>query len=230
MVVALEDAGFQSLDPPDGAPLAVTWKNRTGRRGRPRIEIDAQFLASASQIRGPTDLATSLPCGSRTVRRRQLEQGVREHGVRVYEDVVAEDGQIARTWTSANAALPRDQVSDEQLDQLMHGILQMFPNFGRSLIQGSLRSQGIFVPRARIRESFVRVHGPPPNFGDRHITRRIYNVAGTNSLWHHDGYHGESHSLCYRQLANLVFSIDSVEVCDPCLHRWILPLPYRSTS
>lgn len=191
MVVALEDAGIQSLDPPSGAPIAVTWKNYTGKRGRPRIEIDPQFLSSASQLRGPTDMATSLPCGARTVRRRQIEQAVRQPGVRVYEDVAAPNGHTTRTWTSANAALTQDDVSDEDLDHYMHGILQMFPHFGRSLIQGSLRSQGINVSRARVRESFVRVHGPAPNFGDRRIKRRAYNVAGANSLWHHDGYHGK---------------------------------------
>ncbi|KAJ7730009.1 hypothetical protein DFH07DRAFT_781776 [Mycena maculata] len=45
MVTALDLACHESMDPPDGGPLVVTRRVRTGRRGRPRIEIDAQFLS-----------------------------------------------------------------------------------------------------------------------------------------------------------------------------------------
>lgn len=48
------------------------------------------------------------------------------------------------------------------------------------------------MPRERIIESYLRVYGTPGVFGDRAIHRRVYTVAGANSLWHHDGQHGMS--------------------------------------
>ncbi|THH13742.1 hypothetical protein EUX98_g9686, partial [Antrodiella citrinella] len=49
---------------------------------------------------------------------------------------------------------------------------------------------GHHVPRERLTLSYARVHGTPGIFGARTIHRRQYNVAGANSLWHHDGQHG----------------------------------------
>jgi hypothetical protein len=64
------------------------------------------------------------------------------------------------------------------------------------MIDGHLKFLGHYLPRARIQESYARVHGPPVSaFGARHIECRVYNVRGYNSLCHHDGQHGENNSL-----------------------------------
>ncbi|KIY61682.1 hypothetical protein CYLTODRAFT_325120, partial [Cylindrobasidium torrendii FP15055 ss-10] len=57
-------------------------------------------------------------------------------------------------------------------------------------ITGHLRHLGLTVPRERIREAYERVMGAPASLVNRSITRRVYRVAGPNSLWHHDGQHG----------------------------------------
>jgi hypothetical protein len=76
-------------------------------------------------------------------------------------------------------------------------ILQMFPTFGRRMIDGHLQYLGHHVPRKRLQASYARVNGPPVSaFGVRSITRRVYNVPGYNSLAHHDGQHGK----CYSEL------------------------------
>ena len=46
------------------------------------------------------------------------------------------------------------------------------------------------VSEARVRDSLERVSGVPGTFGGRRVHRRRYQVAGANSLWHHDGQHG----------------------------------------
>jgi len=57
---------------------------------------------------------------------------------------------------------------------------------------GCLKGSGHHVPRECIAESFLRVHGTPGGFGQHTIHHKVYKVAGANSLWHHDGQHGQS--------------------------------------
>jgi hypothetical protein len=72
-------------------------------------------------------------------------------------------------------------------------ILTQYPRFGRRMIDGQLCHMGVIVPRSCIQASYSRVHGLPiAAFGVHHITRRVYNVKGYNSLMHHDGQHSMS--------------------------------------
>ncbi|KAJ7886989.1 hypothetical protein B0H13DRAFT_2342636 [Mycena leptocephala] len=66
MVSDLDLACHESMDPPDAAPLVVARHILTGRRGRPRVEIDAQFLRAALELRGPTGIAPEVGVSSRT--------------------------------------------------------------------------------------------------------------------------------------------------------------------
>jgi len=52
-----------------------------------------------------------------------------------------------------------------------------------------LQSQGFYVTRQRIIDSFLRDNGATAEFGRQRIERRPYSVPGPNSLWHHDGNH-----------------------------------------
>ena len=47
-------------------------------------------------------------------------------------------------------------ITDSDLDELIRGLRQGFPNSGISMILGHLRSRNIFVQRQRVRESLVR--------------------------------------------------------------------------
>lgn len=190
MVKALDEACHRSMDPPSMPAPAVTHRHRTGRPGRPRIEIDPAFLANALVHRGPHMLEHVTNCSSRTIRRRALEQGLVQPGLPVFTEQIEEDGTITRLHTSTTAAT--SNLSDEQLDTLIAATLEAFPQFGRSMLRGSLRAAGHRVPMDRITASYLRVHGSPGAFGERAIHRKTYAVPGANSLWHHDGQHGKS--------------------------------------
>lgn len=188
MVHDLDEASHQSSDPPDAHSLVVVQHSRSGGPGRPRLEIDPQWLSFALDLQGPTRIAQLLNCSARSVRRRALELGLVLPGPPVRQEVVQDDGTTAVQYTSSSA--PVSTLSDADLDLLIASILETFPDFGQHMIGGHLRSQGHRVPRERIAASYVRVHGAPGVFGGRRIARRVYRVAGPNSLSHHDGQHG----------------------------------------
>jgi hypothetical protein len=187
MVAALDLARHESLDPPDAPPLVVAHRVRTGRRGRPRIEINSNFLSAALDLRGPTGIAPELGVSSRTIRRRALEAGLVEAGAPVFQPHVNPDGGIEHVHTSTTP--PVSLISDNELDALIASTLESFPQFGRRMIRGHLKSQGYRIPNERISLSYLRVHGAPAIFGDRQISRKHYRVPGPLSLAHLDGQH-----------------------------------------
>ena len=146
-------------------------------------------MEGALELRGPTHLGPIFDCSSRTVRRRALEAGLVQPCPPVY--VTYEDpdsGQSLRFYRSSTA--PMSQLTDQELDIIMHHILEIFPSFGRRMITGQIREMGHHVSRERIRASYERVMGTPAGLTARLIGRRTYRVPGPNSLWHHDGQHG----------------------------------------
>lgn len=187
MVNALDAACHQSSDPAESTAVVAS-RASTGRRGRPRVEIDPAFLAQSLELRGPTHLAPIFNCHPRTVRRRALELQLVQPGAPVYADVALPGGMTGRIYTSSTA--PTSDISDDQLDTFIGAILEVFPAFGRNMIKGRLKAAGHRVPTERITAAYLRVHGPPGVFGDRAIHRKVYKVAGANSLAHHDGQHG----------------------------------------
>jgi hypothetical protein len=189
MVELLNRSCREGRGQPEGT-LTVMHQNRTGRPGRPRLEIDPQFLPFALEVRGPTGVAQSLGCHPRTIRRRAIELNILPPGEAPFHTVNNNDG----TTTQVRHGVPRHTrmsiISDNELDEAVGIILRDFPSFGRLNINGSLRARGIRVSKSRIRDSYIRVLGIPPPFIRRRITRRRYSVPGANFTWHHDGHHG----------------------------------------
>ena len=188
MVEDLDRACLQSTDPSDSLSLPVIQVVRTGRRGRPPKQIQRQFLAYALEMRGPTEIGRMLQCSRRTVRREALRLGLAEPGPPVFSSTTTREGDVLHHHTSVTA--PVSTLSDDELDHAILAILSTFPHFGRWMIKGHLAAQGHRVPRQRIRESYIRLRGVPPAFGQRVIVRKKYQVPGPNSLVHHDGQHG----------------------------------------
>ncbi|KAG1793300.1 uncharacterized protein HD556DRAFT_1443726 [Suillus plorans] len=64
MVSALDDAVHLSADPPDhdSPQLSRAHTAYTGRRGRPRIDIELELLEIALSMRGSTHLASAEEC------------------------------------------------------------------------------------------------------------------------------------------------------------------------
>jgi hypothetical protein len=190
MVAALDQLCQQASDRPDFI-VSLVRHHGTGRAGRPRILFDPQFLSFALEVRGPTDVAKVFGCSSRTVRRRAVDLKLLPVGQAPFQDIVQENGTVARMRVGAPKHTRHSNISDDDLNAVMWEILRDFPHFGRRMIDGRLRSLGIIVPRERIMRSYLRVHGPPSAFNRQPIVRREYFVAGVNSLWHHDGQHGK---------------------------------------
>ncbi|KAH9831803.1 uncharacterized protein C8Q71DRAFT_714853, partial [Rhodofomes roseus] len=156
MVETLDEAIHRSSDPPSGPPLVVAQRVRTGRRGRPRVEIDPMFLETGLQMRGPVGLAPIFSCSSRTVRRRALEHNLVAPGEPVMQEVTDVAGNVLRTYTSTTP--PVSALTDDELDAVVGSILAVFPNFGRRMLAGCLRSQGHRVPRTRLTTSYLVTH------------------------------------------------------------------------
>lgn len=64
-------------------------------------------------------------------------------------------------------------------------VKEQMPDIGERMVTGSLRSNGIHVPRRRVQQSLHRVD--PINIALRwmpRIQRHPYSVPGPDSLWH----------------------------------------------
>jgi hypothetical protein len=187
MVSSLDEAQTASADPPDSNSLTIV-HHAHAARGRPRIEIDPYILQYAMELRPNTAIATLFGCSARTVRRRALDHRLVNPSPPVSTLINQQDGTQTIRYTPFTPTMTI--LSDQELDRIMGGILETFPSFGRQMIMGQFRLYGLRVSRQRLRDSYIRVVGPPPEFGGRRIKRRVYRVAGPNALSHHDGWHG----------------------------------------
>lgn len=192
MINILEDAALESNDAPDIAPQPLGTRSSGGQRGRPAVDIDPEVLATISSGRRTRqEVADMFHCSARTIRRLLVSYGLSEPGPPVYSDVVEPDGTTRRVY-SAGKSSDLSQLTDEELDEIMLQIYNQFLTFGRRMIDGYLMQLGECVPRQRILDSYNRVIGPPQGvFAPQRLHRRVYSVPGPNSLWHHDGQHGE---------------------------------------
>lgn len=209
MLECLDQAVLQISDIPDN-PTEIGGRIYTGHPGRPRIAIhehDLEVLAHGHVTRG--EVASLYNCDGRTIRRRRVEFGQAPAGPPVYDQEFQDDGTVVRTYYPGQSS-ELSTLSDNELDKQILEIYQQFPSFGRRLIDGYLIALGQRVPRQRILDSYARVIGPSQHvFAPRCLYRRNYNVPGPNSLWHHDGQHGQIfHS--YISIADFEPRIDSL--------------------
>ena len=140
--------------------------HRTGTRGRPRFLIDQTQLENLLVLHFKVpQIASLLGVSIRTVRRRMDDIGLR------VSDLFSE-------------------ISDNELDVIMSGIIQQFPNCGYCLMTGHLRSRNIRIQQQRIKDAFHRI--APAAIAVRwsdSIVRRTYSVSSPLALWHIDGNH-----------------------------------------
>lgn len=223
MVDDLDAACHQSLDPPQASTPPVVQLVHSGHRGRPRIHIDPQFLEIALGLRGPTGIAASLGVSSRSVRRRALDLHLVEPGPPVHHTVDTPEGPV-QVHTSSTA--PFTDITDDDLDAVIAGVLTVFPTFGRRMIDGNLKARGLNIPRDRIQASYSRVFGAPATFGNRQIVRKEYRVPGPLSLAHMDGQHGTLLAP-FASMSLISSRSHSIQNCDPLHHRRLFPLHTR---
>ena len=82
------------------------------------------------------------------------------------------------------------EISDAQLDTIVHHFVETHPNSGQRCLEGFLRSKGVRLQRQRVRDALKRFdpRGVESRLR-RTLHRRQYSVCMPNSLWHIDGNH-----------------------------------------
>ena len=202
-----------------GHPIVVETVH-TGRRGRPPIFIDPDFLRWAYAHRSTSGIARFLHVGRRTVRNALVNYGIAESQDNPFspsaeesEDLLEVDTLLdsrtanipidvlgAQPLNSTDVGLigpvvsftgPLSTLGDDALDTIILQLRAHFRRAGVSMLDGMLRQSGHHLPRNRIRESLMRIDPVHRVFQCIRIRRRVYSVPGPNSLWHHDGQHGK---------------------------------------
>jgi hypothetical protein len=145
------------------------YTTRTGKRGQPKKRVDPRVLHDAFQKgrRIPTTvLASILGIDRKTLRVQMKEMDI--------------DSSY-------------DQVSNGELDTLVHQYRQENPGGGRAYIIGRLRAVHLLrIQRHRVMDSLKRIdhlgQGLRQHIGKKK-ERRPYHVPRPNALWHIDGHH-----------------------------------------
>ena len=154
----LDQARQASSDPLEDPIIMFVHTVRTGRHGRPRVEIEPNLLSTALKLRAKTWIAKSAGCSARTIQRRQLDYGIDE-------PIPSHSKTQQAGGLNGGSLLQLRETSNEELDRWLSIIIQDFPSFGRQLATAALRAQGVMVSEGRVRDSLTRVNGVPGIFG-----------------------------------------------------------------
>ena len=195
MVESLDNAKDDARDDIAEDPIPVTMQVSMEGMGRPRLEIEQNWLMYALQVQTVADIAKELGCSWHTVRRRILDYGLALPTPAVIQQVVRQDGTLAREWHPRGPTMSALNEDPGRLDAVIQDVLEAFPTYGLAYLTGALKSMGHHVSRANISASYHRVTGVRAQFMHRPVERRVYSVPYVNSLWHHDGNHSEMLAL-----------------------------------
>lgn len=187
---------------------SVVERTSDGHRGRPRVIIDPDFLRFAYQHRTTAGIARFLGVSATVVRNALLVNGIAPPGENPFPnrhnqqtDLTPADDDLLDpqlpipetvtperhpTQTSSNIS----DIDDASLDSLIIHLRVHFRRAGITMLHGMLRRLGHHVQRHRIQSALLRIDPIHHVFQRIRIRRRVYSVAGPNSLWHHDGQHG----------------------------------------
>ena len=146
----------------------VAEKLFTGNRGRPKYVVpqeQVEFLIERHF--SVPEISKLLGVSTRTVERRMSQYGLSIRG-------------------------SYDGVNDNELDDIVTGILKDFPNAGYKRMTGLLLARGIRLQQSRIRSAMQRVNPEGCLLRSLELNvlhRRKYQVYGPLALWHIDGNH-----------------------------------------
>ena len=164
MLRALEESASASQDDLTGDPIPLALTTGCGQPGRPRIQIDKQWLAYANQGMTTKDIAKAVGCAPRTVRRYLILYGLSEPAPPVIQHVERPDGTYAKEWHPTGPTRSAIRNDPERLDGMVKKILDRFPNYSLNFVRAALRTEGHRVSRDHIRTSLIRVRGLQPRF------------------------------------------------------------------
>ena len=138
------------------------------RRGRPKLGIKKEQLVYLINLNfSVADIARLFGISKRTMHRRMSEYGL----------------SISSTYSD---------IGNDDLDEMVRGILQDFPRTGYQRMMGFLKDRNVRIQEDRMRQCMRRVDFAGVIQRSIELTvikRRKYRVKGTNSLWHIDGNH-----------------------------------------
>ncbi|PIK39528.1 hypothetical protein BSL78_23625 [Apostichopus japonicus] len=156
---------YQPVSVADHVTVCVYVCCSTGRRGRPRLEIPFE------QLRYLYEKGYSA---------KRMAQHFKCSVAAVYKLLYQHGMKMRQRYTN---------MSEEDLTAIITNLSKQHPNSGTEMINGYLRSQGILVPRQKIR-SMLRTADPVGTASrwGRTVARRTYFVPTPNSLWHIDGH------------------------------------------
>lgn len=153
-----EESGIGHVDP------VTTVKS--GKSGRPRKEIDVEFLQDAMSSQRRISISTL----ARTL-------GIDRH-------------VLSRRLKEAGISTKFSALRKSDLDELVKGFRTTKPESGLRYLAGFLRQRGLKIQKRRVTASVKRVDGLGRILRQRHkIKRRTYKVSRPNALWHIDGHH-----------------------------------------
>jgi hypothetical protein len=139
---------------------------KTGRRGRPRKQIDPETLAHdfgpghSTSISG---MARLLGVDRKTLRNISLGEDI---------------------------DLSYNTLTPDELDTRIRNYFETRPDSGYPYCHGYLRSLGLRVRRCDVQASMSRVRPLAGLVRDSNpVIRRSYRVSRPNAVWHGDGYH-----------------------------------------
>ncbi|KIK62174.1 hypothetical protein GYMLUDRAFT_165046 [Collybiopsis luxurians FD-317 M1] len=153
MLTALNEAAQHSEDIVEHDPIAPVHISRTRRHRQPQKEINRELLETSLQLHSPTHIAPIFDCSAWTIWRRALEHGLVEPCPPVYIAYEhPETHEFLRLYQSSTQ--PMSTLSDEELDVIVHHILEVSPAFGQRMITGHLHHLGHRVPLERVWASY----------------------------------------------------------------------------
>jgi len=125
---------------------------------------------------------------------------------------------------------PLSTMIDGELDELIVRLRSHYRRAGISMLDGMLRRLGHRIPRERIRASLLRIDPVQRVFERIRIRRRVYSVPGPNSLWHHDGQHGEQVNFSINSKPSQHDRAYTLGDSHTWLHRWLFSPDNRSAG
>jgi hypothetical protein len=182
---------------------------QSGSRGRPSIVIDPGFLQWAYSLQSTSSIARFLGVSWRLVWQQLLEHGIAEPQEQPFMlsveystgtdggDILDPDGTVDSVLQPIQDTVitsytgPLSQISDGELDTLLIRLWRHFRRAGVTMLDGMLRQLGYRISREHICQSLMRIDPVQHVFQRIQIRCHVYSVPGPNSLWHHDGQHGE---------------------------------------
>jgi AraC-like DNA-binding protein len=139
---------------------------RTGRLGRPRKQIDRDFLRIATAANRHINMSELAECIG--VHRNTLASHLKEEGLRPSYST----------------------ITDEHLEDIVRAFKIQRPESGYRYLVGHLRNQGLRIQRRRVIKALRHVDGLGRRLRVRKaLRRRKYHVRHPNAMWHLDGHH-----------------------------------------